>query len=288
MTLASASGLPQATPAIAEMDRHIPLEQRQQAAARSRCRAQRGEGRALERAGRVRPGPPHPLHGRPRLRLGAPLPLPPCRARFRQREPGGPRKPRACPAGPPHPRPSPCRRRSLRARAAGRRSESRDRDRRSGGGPARATPRRPCKPRWATAPAPALFPAPASGDRWHGRLPSPAACSAPNDPLVKVARSEPASVVAPPAATHGTPGERTVAHPARRLLGRRQCRAAVEPAQRPRRARRPPAPDRPAGTGHQAPGRRLRLARRGRDRLPLAAPVGPRLPCDRALIGRKT
>jgi len=33
MTLASAAGLPQATPAIAEMDRHIPLEQRQQAAA---------------------------------------------------------------------------------------------------------------------------------------------------------------------------------------------------------------------------------------------------------------
>src|SRR6188768_4503165 len=33
MTLASGAGLPQATPAIAEMDRHIPLEQRQQAAA---------------------------------------------------------------------------------------------------------------------------------------------------------------------------------------------------------------------------------------------------------------
>jgi hypothetical protein len=32
MTLASGAGLPQATPAIAEMDRHIPLEQRQQAA----------------------------------------------------------------------------------------------------------------------------------------------------------------------------------------------------------------------------------------------------------------
>jgi cell division septation protein DedD len=32
MTLASGSGLPQATPAIAEMDRHIPLAQRQQAA----------------------------------------------------------------------------------------------------------------------------------------------------------------------------------------------------------------------------------------------------------------
>jgi len=31
MTLASGAGLPQATPAIAEMDRHIPLEQRQQA-----------------------------------------------------------------------------------------------------------------------------------------------------------------------------------------------------------------------------------------------------------------
>lgn len=32
MTLASGAGLPQATPAITEMDRHIPLEQRQQAA----------------------------------------------------------------------------------------------------------------------------------------------------------------------------------------------------------------------------------------------------------------
>jgi hypothetical protein len=51
MTLASGTGLPQAAPAIAEMDRHIPLEQRQQAAGLAQqMRSEADAARATELA----------------------------------------------------------------------------------------------------------------------------------------------------------------------------------------------------------------------------------------------
>lgn len=64
MTLANAQGLPQAAPAIAEMDQHIPLEQRQQAAALARrLQAEAESARAVELAqfdltGQPGPGAP--------------------------------------------------------------------------------------------------------------------------------------------------------------------------------------------------------------------------------------